>query len=125
MGNSGPISVGQHDIYYHQLVVKGRGSPLWMPGPDMNLPTEYRREGVRIGDVAILYRGDGYNFLFNIFHPGDHPINIGRVLSISIFQRSNTQSRKVLVLDQTITLGVHLFEHGRVKIHGMYEHAIS
>ncbi len=72
-------SVGQHDIYYHQLLVKGRGSPLWIPEPNMNLSAEYRRGGVRIGDVAILYRCEGYSFLFNTFHPADHHINVGRV----------------------------------------------
>ena len=52
---------------------------MWIPGPDMILPTEYRREGIRIGDVGILYRSEGFSFLFNIFLSADHPINDGRV----------------------------------------------
>ncbi len=52
---------------------------MWIPGPDMNLPTEYRREGIRIGDVGILYCSEGFSFLFNIFLAADHPINEGRV----------------------------------------------
>jgi len=52
---------------------------MWIPGPDINLPTEYRREGIRIGDIGILYRSEGFGFLFNIFLPADHPINEGRV----------------------------------------------
>ena len=52
---------------------------MWVPGPDLNLPEEYRREGVMIGDIGILYNLEGFSFLFNIFLPADHPINIGRV----------------------------------------------
>jgi len=78
--NNGELAIRtDYDIYYHQLLVKRRGSPMWIPGPDMNLPTEYRKEGINIGDVGILYRAEGFSFLFNIFHPADHPINIGRV----------------------------------------------
>jgi len=68
-----------YDIYYYQLLAERRGSPIWIPGPDMNLPTEYRKEGTRIGDVGILYCSEGFGFLFNIFLPADHPINQGRV----------------------------------------------
>jgi hypothetical protein len=45
----------------------------------MSLPTEYRRNGVSIGDVGILYRTGDFAFLFNIFLPADHEINRGRV----------------------------------------------
>ena len=45
----------------------------------MTDPIEYRRNGVSIGDVGILYRTGGFTFLFNIFLPADHPINEGRV----------------------------------------------
>ena len=43
------------------------------------LPTEYRRNGVSIGDVGILYRTGDFASLFNIFLPADHEINRGRV----------------------------------------------
>jgi hypothetical protein len=45
----------------------------------MMFPTEYRRNGVSIGDVGILYRTGDFAFLFNIFLPADHEINEGRV----------------------------------------------
>jgi len=45
----------------------------------MTFPDEYRRNGVSIGDVGILYRTGDFAFLFNIFLPADHDINIGRV----------------------------------------------
>jgi len=79
-----------YDIYYLQLLAKQRGSPMWIPGPDMNLPTEYRRDGIRIGDVGILCRSEGFSFLFNIFLPADHPINEGKVPSgFEPFEASN------------------------------------
>ncbi len=71
---------GHHNIYYDQLLLANRGSPLWHPGPDMNLPKEYRRKGVSLGDVGILY-SESFSFLFNVFLPADHPINLGRVPS--------------------------------------------
>ena len=52
---------------------------MWIPGPDMMLPKEYRRNGIRIGDVGIIYRCEGFSFLFNIFLPVDHTVNRGKV----------------------------------------------
>jgi len=52
---------------------------MWIPGPNMKLPMEYRRNGIRIGDVGVIYRREGFSFLFNIFLPADHPVNKGRV----------------------------------------------
>ncbi len=52
---------------------------MWIPGPNMMLPKEYRRNGIRIGDVGIIYRCEGFSFLFNIFLPAGHPVNEGRV----------------------------------------------
>ena len=77
--NIPPTVRADYNIYYHKLLAKQRGSPMWIPGPDMNLPTEYRREGTRIGDVGILYCSEGFSFLFNIFFPAEHAINEGRV----------------------------------------------
>ncbi len=50
-----------------------------MPGPSLTLPKEYRRSGISIGDVGIIYRSGVFNFLFNIFLSADHDINCGRV----------------------------------------------
>jgi hypothetical protein len=68
-----------YDVYYRQLLLAGRGSPMWIPGPNMMLPKEYRRNGIGIGDVGIVYRSEGFSFLFNVFLPADHPVNEGRV----------------------------------------------
>ena len=50
-----------------------------MPGPSLTLSKEYRRSGIRIGDVGIIYRSGRFDFLFNIFLSANHDINRGRV----------------------------------------------
>ena len=67
------------EIYREQLLLKGRGTPLWIPGPSMTLPLEYRRVGISIGDVGIINPSGEFSFLFNLFLPADHPINRGKV----------------------------------------------
>ena len=67
-----PVPRADHEIYYHQLLIKKRGSPLWIPGPGMQLPIDYRRQGISIGDVGIVTHSGGFDFLFNIFQPADH-----------------------------------------------------
>ncbi|KAF9528877.1 hypothetical protein CPB83DRAFT_302907 [Crepidotus variabilis] len=66
-------------IYHDQLLYKGRGAPLWLPGPNLRLPKAYRLEGVRIGDVGIINESGGFSFLFNIFEHKDSEINRGKV----------------------------------------------
>ena len=64
-----------NDIYERHLILKGRGFPLWIPGPNRALHLDYRRTGVRIGDVGIITPSGGFSFLFNICLPHDHPVN--------------------------------------------------
>ena len=66
-------------VYARILLVKGHGYPLWIPEPFSNLPRAYRSKGVRIGDLGIITTDGGFDFLFNICLPPDHPINMGRV----------------------------------------------
>ncbi|KJA14911.1 hypothetical protein HYPSUDRAFT_412822 [Hypholoma sublateritium FD-334 SS-4] len=67
------------DIYYRHLAVKGRGSPLWLPAANWNLPVEYRRTGISIGDVGLVTADGSFDFLFNILLPPDHHVHVGRV----------------------------------------------
>jgi len=70
-----PSPSADHEIYYHQLLTKRRGSPLWIPGPGRRLPIAYRRQGISIGDVGIITHFGRFDFLFNILQPANHPIN--------------------------------------------------
>ncbi|KAI0661837.1 hypothetical protein C8Q70DRAFT_1043733 [Cubamyces menziesii] len=56
-------------IYAERLFPLGYGYPLWCPGPSLEFGE------IQIGDVG--YRAFGhFHFLFNCFHPADHPTNI-------------------------------------------------
>lgn len=57
------------------MLTQLHGFPLWSPQPDPSLPAEYRETGVKIGDVGIITLDGGFDFLFNIWLPSDHPIN--------------------------------------------------
>ena len=64
-----------NDIYERHLILKGRGVPLWIPDPNQLLHRDYRRTGVRIGDVGIINPSGAFSFLFNICLPHDDPVN--------------------------------------------------
>ncbi|KAF9530575.1 hypothetical protein CPB83DRAFT_168396 [Crepidotus variabilis] len=66
-------------VYFDCLLCERRGSPIYIPSPDRNLPKEYRRNGVRPGDVVVINNDGGVSYFFNIFSSADDPINRGRV----------------------------------------------
>ncbi|KAE9398958.1 hypothetical protein BT96DRAFT_882533 [Gymnopus androsaceus JB14] len=67
-------------VYAHLLMTQKRGYPLWRPkDDDPRLPDIYKQTGVHIGDVGILDQFGGFDYLFNVCHPADHPLNEGRV----------------------------------------------
>ncbi|KAJ7649653.1 hypothetical protein FB45DRAFT_1075196, partial [Roridomyces roridus] len=53
----------------------GRGFPLYLPGPGGNLPQEYQRQGVAIGDVGSVTPEGAFDFFFNIYLAVDDSIN--------------------------------------------------
>jgi hypothetical protein len=66
---------GYAEVYVRHLLPKKCGFPLWVPKPHPNLPEEYRRKGVDIGDVGIVTSNGVFDFLFNICLPANDPIN--------------------------------------------------
>jgi len=62
-------------VYYDNLIVKGRGIPLWYPDPPLNFPEDYRRQGISIGDVGIFSSSGNFTFFFNICHARNAEIN--------------------------------------------------
>ena len=64
-----------NDIYAALLLPKKHGYPLWLQDPDSGLPLAYRSVGVNIGDVGTITYDGGFDFLFNICHDANHPVN--------------------------------------------------
>ncbi|KAJ7227488.1 hypothetical protein GGX14DRAFT_315144, partial [Mycena pura] len=56
-----------------------RGFPLYFPAPQTNLPQEYQRRGVAVGDVGRVAPEGFFDFIFNVYLPADHSINANGV----------------------------------------------
>ncbi|KZP23682.1 hypothetical protein FIBSPDRAFT_453371 [Athelia psychrophila] len=54
-------------VYARQLLPKKHGYPMYYPEPLDDLPLEYRKRGVGIGDVGIIKPNGAFQFVFNIF----------------------------------------------------------
>ncbi|KAJ6562013.1 hypothetical protein B0H19DRAFT_943299 [Mycena capillaripes] len=61
--------------YCSHLLRQGRGFPLYVPGPQPNLPNEYLQNGVAIGDVGRVTPAGVFDFFFNIYLDAADPIN--------------------------------------------------
>jgi hypothetical protein len=48
---------------------------MWLTEPSSTLPKVYRRQGISVGDVGILTPSGGFDFMFNVCLPADHPIH--------------------------------------------------
>ncbi|KAJ7496647.1 hypothetical protein FB451DRAFT_199775, partial [Mycena latifolia] len=67
------------EVYCSQLLRRGRGFPLYVPEPQRNLPLEYRKKGVAIGDVGRVTPEGIFDFFFNIYLAADHHIHVGHI----------------------------------------------
>jgi hypothetical protein len=70
-----PTVYSESGNYSNQLLCQGRGFPLFDPNPQRNLPAEYRRRGVVIGDVGTITSDGIFDFFFNIYLSANDPIN--------------------------------------------------
>ncbi|KAJ7614031.1 hypothetical protein FB45DRAFT_260870 [Roridomyces roridus] len=84
--------------YCNQMLFQGRGFPLYVPAPRGNLPAEYARQGVSIGDVGRVTPEGVFDFFFNIYLPADHPINDNDVPD-NFTPLTGYDSKSVLPLD--------------------------
>jgi hypothetical protein len=73
------------EAYARILLPQRIGYPLWIPGPANN-PRGYEREGVRIGDVGTITPHGGFQYIFNIGLPVNHPINRRAPPSLESFE---------------------------------------
>ncbi|KAJ6561702.1 hypothetical protein B0H19DRAFT_943391, partial [Mycena capillaripes] len=67
-----PKSASQ--LYHHGLTSQKHGIPQFTPEPSDNLPIEYQKVGVSIGDVGIWHDGS-FDVLFNTCRPATQSIN--------------------------------------------------
>ncbi|KAK7023038.1 hypothetical protein R3P38DRAFT_2957163 [Favolaschia claudopus] len=67
-----------NQIYAEVLLRQERGFPLCEPAPHSNLPEDYKRTGVSIGDVGLV-TAEGFDFCFNVYRARDDSINAGGV----------------------------------------------
>ncbi|KAJ7614150.1 hypothetical protein FB45DRAFT_1111275, partial [Roridomyces roridus] len=59
---------------YRRLASQKHGIPQFTPEPNDNLPVEYKKVGVSIGDIGI-WSDDSFDVLFNTCWPAEHSIN--------------------------------------------------
>lgn len=69
------MSAVPSQVYTRQLLPKKFGYPLLIPEPSDSLPSEYWREGVRIGDVGVIKLDGSFHFAFSLCCAADHPVN--------------------------------------------------
>ncbi|KAF7312577.1 Pleiotropic drug resistance ABC transporter protein [Mycena indigotica] len=65
----------EYETFFSSLIPRKRGRPLLCPTPQTNLPREYQRRGICIGDVGSITLEGSFDFAFNVYLPASHPIN--------------------------------------------------
>jgi hypothetical protein len=74
--DSEALVYSESGIYSNLLLNQDRGFPLYHPKPQKNLPAQYQRKGVTIGDVGTVSVEGDFDFFFNIYLPANNSINI-------------------------------------------------
>lgn len=59
----------ESDLYARLLFSRGRGHPLWIPEPPDDLCEDYRKGGVRIGDVGIVTADGNFDAYSRFVYP--------------------------------------------------------
>jgi len=79
------------EVYLRLMLKHKHGYPLYRPGPKRNLRMEYRKRGVRIGDVGRITPDGAFDFMFNIdssqatsVNPPNLPTNFETIPPIEI-----------------------------------------
>lgn len=54
------------EMYSRVMQWYRQGYPLYSPGPGSDLPLEYRKKGVGIGDVGVITPDGAFHFFFNV-----------------------------------------------------------
>ncbi|KAF8997767.1 hypothetical protein BDQ17DRAFT_1544300 [Cyathus striatus] len=70
------ISASSCEVYIKKIFPLRHGFPLWSPQPILRIRNEeHCRRGVSPGDVGIITHRGRFDFLFNILHAAEHPLN--------------------------------------------------
>lgn len=69
------MSAAASQVYARQLLSQKLGYPLFIPEPSANLPAQFRRRGVSIGDVGIIMPNGSFNYVFSVCAAADDPVN--------------------------------------------------
>jgi hypothetical protein len=62
-------------LYAQEMYKKGYGCALWIPEPQSNRTAYLSNGGVSVGDVGCITEDGGFDTLFNVLLPADHPVN--------------------------------------------------
>ncbi|KAH6911892.1 hypothetical protein BKA70DRAFT_1422605 [Coprinopsis sp. MPI-PUGE-AT-0042] len=112
-----PSLPASNTVYERHLLQHRHGFPLWMPQPTADAPPSYDDKGVSVGDVGIITPSGGFDFLFNICLPAEHPNNAGGPLPEG-FVPLLTQQKDITESDGH-PLGSHIASHPTKSVGAM------
>ncbi|KAJ7682040.1 hypothetical protein DFH06DRAFT_1160054 [Mycena polygramma] len=76
-----PSGLSTVDLYVKLMLPRFKAYPMWCPSPNLapHIPEAHRRDGISMGDVGLITADGLFDFIFNIFVDGDHPLNVDNV----------------------------------------------